>query len=215
MAISGRKIVENWDTETAPPIVPGGILPITEYSQQAIIQGLFMRDDDRFIYGWNKLYRKDLLDNLWCGDYPRHQDFDFNFRVFLRARKAVFVNLELYHWVQWSGSKTHQSNTMDLYYKCRTAILYDNWSHLDPDNRKYGHYLLGALYRTMVLWKEWGRLSIDREEIENLCDDYQRKTKLAYYKERKIGIFMKCLCLTLLSFPGLSHLVMKLTSNAR
>ena len=115
-------------------IVPDGILPITEYSQQAMIQGLFRRDDDRFIYGWNKLYRKDLLDNLWCGDYPRHQDFDFNFRVFLRARKAVFVNLELYHWVQWSGSKTHQSNTMDLYYKCRTAILYDNWSHLDPDN---------------------------------------------------------------------------------
>ena len=214
IAICGMKRINPWSAETFSHSSISN-LPLVEYSRDALIQGLFKRFDDRFVYGWNKLYRKELLDNLWCGDYPRHHDFDFNFRVFLKARKAVFVDLKLYYWVQWSGSKTHQSNTWDLYYKSRTEILYDNWEKLSRENGKYEHYLLDALYRAMVFWEEWCRKSGNFQEVKVLCADYQKKTRKAYFKNKEICLFRKVFCLTMLSFPGLSHLVMMLSSNAR
>ena len=215
LAMSSRKIVDNWDTDTSPSILDAVDCKTEEYSRDDIIKGLFSKNDDKFLYGWNKLYRRELLENLCCRDYPRHHDFDFNFRVFLKARKAIFVNLKLYYWVQWSGSKTHQSNTWDLYYKSRTAILYDNWKKLSRENCKYEHYLLDALYRAMVFWEEWCRKSGNFQEFKVLCADYQKKTRKAYFKNKEICLFRKVFCLTMLSFPSLSHLVMMLSSNAR
>ena len=215
IAISGMEQVDGWDSDLTPSANITEALPLVEYSRDDLIRGLFDGFDDRFVYGWNKLYKKDLLDGLWCGDYPRHQDFDFNYRAYLRTKRAIIVDLKLYHWVQWAGSKTHQSNTWDLYYKCRTAILYDNWAHLTPENKKYEPYLLDALYRTMVFWEEWCRKSGNIPEVNSLCNDYRKKTRKAYINNQEIGFFRKGFCLTMLAFPHLSHLVMKLTSNAR
>ena len=215
LAITGFRISENWDTDTNPFIHSDEELKTAEYTQDELIQGLFGKSDDRFVYGWNKLYRKDLLDSLWCRDFPRHQDFDFNFRVFLRTRKAVFVDKELYHWVQWSGSKTHQPNTWDIYYQCRTAILYDNWVHLSPENGEYARYLLDALYRALVFWEEWSRKSGNFQDVKVQCNGYRKKTLKAYIKTKGISTVKKAACLTLLSFPEFSHFVMKVTHNAR
>lgn len=211
LALCGFKMVENWDSDTTPLQSQG----MTEYSRDDLIEGLFCQYDDRFVYGWNKLYRKELLDHLWCRDYPRHQDFDFNLRVFLRTNKAVFVNQELYHWVQWSGSKTHQPNTRDLYYRSRTEILYDNWGCLSSENEKYSHFLLDALYKVMVFWEEWSRKSGNFPEVKTLCDDYRKKTTMAYVKNKGIRPVKKKACLMMLKFPSFAHFMMKLTHNAR
>ena len=215
LAICGVKEVHGWDSDITPPVLSVDVIPTIEYSRDSLIRGLFEGCDDRFVYGWNKLYRKEVLEGLCFGDYPRHQDFDFNFRAFLRTKKAVFVDLKLYHWVRWSGSKTHQSNTWDLYYKSRTAILCDNWALLTPENNNYEHYLLDALYRAMVFWEEWSRKSGNLPEVKALCDNYQKQTRKPYVKNREIRLSRKVFCLTMLAFPSLSHQVMKLTSNAR
>lgn len=215
LAISRFKVTQNWDTDINPLIDSEEKLKTEEFSRDDLINGLFGKSDDRFVYGWNKLYRKELLDNLWCNDYPRHQDFDFNFRVFLRTKKAVFVDNDLYHWVQWSGSKTHQPDTWDIYYHCRTEILYDNWKQLSPENGKYAPLLLDALYRALVFWEEWSRKSGNFSEVKALCEGYRKKTVKAYIKTEGINPFKKAACLTLLSFPEFSHFVMKITHNAR
>jgi glycosyltransferase involved in cell wall biosynthesis len=215
IAISDREIVNDWDTDTTPPDCSNGAVNTVELSKDDLIQGLFFKHNQCYVYGWNKLYRKKLLDNIWCGDYPRHQDFDFNFRVYLNTRKAIFVELPLYHWVHWSGSKTHHADNWGIYYKCRTAILYNNWTSLRDGDRIYGHYLLDALYRAMVLWEEWSRNSDITREVRAICNSYRKKTVCPYLKNVDIKFYMKVICLTLLSFPGLSHVVMKMTSNSR
>lgn len=215
LAISDMEVVKGEDSDTTFLAYSVEDVPIEEYSRDDLIRRLFSKYDDRFVYGWNKLYRKELPTDIWCENYPRHQDFDFNFRVFLKARKAVFVNLKLYFWVKWSGSKTHQSNTWGLYYRSRTAILFNNWKILPREDNRYEHYLLDALYRAMVFWEEWCRKSGDFEEVKAICDDYQKETRHPYVKTREISLLRKAFCLTMLSFPNLSHLVMVLTSNAR
>ena len=215
VAMCGVEKVHGWDSDNTPPVLSVDVIPTIEYSRDSLIRGLFEGCDDRFLFGWNKLYKKGILDGIWCGDYPRHQDFDFNYRVFLKTRKALFVDLKLYHWVQWGGSKTHQSNTWDLYYKSRTAILYNNWQALAYEDRKYEHYLLDALYRAMVFWEEWCRKSGNFTEVKALCDDYKTKTRNAYVKNKDIRLSRKVICLIMLAFPNLSHRVMKITHNAR
>ena len=215
LAMSAFKTVETWNTDTTPFLHVKEDFKTQEYNQNELIQGLFEKTDDRFIYGWNKLYRKELLENLWCADYPRHEDFDFNFRVFLRTKKAVFVDKELYHWVQRSGSKTHQPDTWDLNYCCRSEILYDNWAHLLPENTKYAPLLLDALYRTMVFWEEWSRKSGNFNEVKAICGDYRKKTLTAYIKAKEINPARKIASLTLLACPWFAHVVMILTHNAR
>jgi len=216
-AFSKFKVVDNRDTDTDTSPSNCAIIEdiIIDYSRDELIEGLFGKSDDRFVYGWNKLYKKELLDNLWCEDYPRHQDFDFNYKVFLRTNKAVFVNQELYHWVQWRGSKTHQPNTWDLFFKSRVTILYDNWVHIAPENRKYEHYLLGALYGTMVFWEEWSRKSGNSLEVKDICDDYCNKTMIPFVRVKGVALYKKVACLLFLAFPEFAHLMMKLTSNAR
>ena len=215
LALSSCKIVDNWDTDSSPSILDTVDYKTEECSRDDIIKGLFSKNDDKFLYGWNKLYRRELLENLCCGDYPRHHDFDFNFRVFLQTRKAVFVDLDLYHWVQWGGSKTHRPDSWDIHYRCRTGILYDNWAHLAQENRQYNHYLLDALYRAMIFWEEWSRKSGNFPEVKALCDNYVKNSKKAYLKNGQIRLFRKVFCLTMLTFPSFSHFVMRLTSNAR
>ena len=214
IALSGSEIIVE-DQVVLPTLSPMEDFDISEFSRDALIHGLFQRPDDRFVYGWNKLYRKALLENTWWGDYPRHQDFDFNFRVFLKTRKAVFVNLELYHWVQWNGSKTHQSNSRDLYFKSRTALLYDNWVHLVPKHKQYEYYLLDALYHTMVFWEEWSRKSGNFSEAKALCRAYTKGSLRRYLLCDNIGLGKKTICLILLSFPCFAHFVMRVTKNAR
>ena len=215
LAFVGFEMVNEQGHDTTPPNCAKKEIKKIEYTRKEMIQGLFGKEDDRFVYGWNKLYRKDLLNNLWCGDYPRHQDFDFNFRVFLKVRKAVFVHLKLYYWVQRSESKTHQPDTWGLYYKSRTSILYNNWINLSPECYQFGHYLLDALYRTMVFWEEWSRKSGYFSEVKTICSDYRKKTIKAYVKNKSIRLGRKIACLTMLAFPPFSHLMMKLTHNAR
>ena len=215
IAISGMDDVSDWNSDITPLDFAEDTINCIEYSKDDLIQGLFSKYDNRFVFGWNKLYKRELLDNIWCGDYPRHQDFDFNYRVFLQTRKSVFVDLPLYHWVHWSESKTSQSDTWDIYYKCRTFILYNNWDNLTPDNSKYEHYLLDALYKAMVFWEEWSRKSGNFKEVRSACSNYRKRTLWAYLKNPGISIIRKITCLILLSFPAFAHFVMRATKNAR
>ncbi len=212
LAISGMKKTDNRGQDVTPPVENFSMLSL---SRDELVRGLFSRPDSRYVYGWNKLYKRTLIQNFRHHDYPRHQDFDFNFKVFLHTRKAIFVDAPLYYWVQWEGSKTHQPKTRDLYYDCRTALLHDNWKHLPQDTQQYEHFLLKALYRDMVLWNEWSRKSGLFIDARDKCKGYTKDTVRKYLFCKHIGIWEKTICLTMLSFPSIAHFIMKVTKNAR
>ena len=214
LAISGMEMVSDRDTGTISPDESDAEIQTVVYSKDELVLGLFRKHDDRFVFGWNKLYRRKLLEGLRSGDYPRHQDFDFNLRVFLRAEKAVYVDRNLYHWVQWSGSKRHQPDTWELYYECRTAILSDNLESLSGENRRFDHLLLDALYRAMVFWEERSRKSGRFKAVRTKCRNYTKATFRRYIRCRRIRVGKKIVCILLLSFPSFAHFVMKVTKNA-
>lgn len=215
LVISGMEMVEDWDLSRVSSSQSEGTLKFEILSKDDLVRGLFAKGDSYFLYGWNKLYRRNLLRDIRFGDYPRHQDFDFNLRSFLHVDKAVLIDASLYYWVQWGGSKTHQPNSFDLFYECRASILYFNWTGLTDRDAKYEPLLLEALYKTMIFWEEWSRKSGNFREVRTRCDGYVGASRSALLKVKGLSMTKKVICLVLLAFPGFSHFMMKITSNAR
>ena len=211
-AIVGRKITERLDEDVDSPVAP----PEREVSPEEMMTGLFgaeERKNDRFyVYMWNKLFRRAFIEDLPSRRYLRSQDFDFNIRAFLKADRAVLIDSDLYYWYQHPGSLIKAPEAWDIYYACRSDICYRNYMEL-PAARPYAHFLLGRLYKLMVFWKNRNYKKETQAAVFRACRQYERDTRRAYLRERRIPLREKMITLTLLHAPWLAHLAMKATKN--
>ncbi len=210
IAIAREKAV--WNTEEDICL---RITPKTEcLSRQTMIQGLFAEGNDRYyVFMWNKLYRRSLIQGLRTNDYPRSQDFDFNIRAFLLANNAVIVDNDLYYWLQHSGSLTKEPDSLMMMFSCRIKILYRNYLDLSEENKKYGPLFLFRLYKSMALWKGYLFGSSDYRAVKKDCREYERSTITEYLRGEGINVFDKAGCLILLHFPLLMRLLLRVTHN--
>ena len=177
-------------------------------TQKELVKRLFKGKVARQV--WNKLYRKSLIENIYAHDYPRTQGYDYNIRAFMMAHSAVVVHCKMYFWVQRPTSFIHQANFWELAYPCMVKLLYNNYKHLPKDKACYSHFLLCALYRKMVFWK-YGRWS--SEEGIELCSQYEKLTRKAYWLNWRINPLEKIGVTILLHNPRLTRWLMKVTKN--
>lgn len=216
LAMIDRKLTERLDEN----ITAEGKNTRTELSQEQLISNMFCGDDSvLFVYQWNKLYRKELIENLWSNSYMRSQDFDFNFRTYLRVNKAVWVHRELYFYVQRGDSLVKLPEAWILYFDCRSRLLFQNYINLPADKHQYSFFLLRQLYRYLpelkykYLWNPdknstWHLRS--KEDVWSFCRDCERATWRAYWKNRRICIAEKMIQQLLLHCPRLTRLKRKL-----
>ena len=162
---------------------------------------------------WNKLYRKSLIENIYANDYPRAQDFDFNIRVFLVARSAVFVHRAMYFWLQRPTSVMHQPDYWDIVYSCQSKMFYENYVNLPDDKKNYSHYLLSKLYKNMVFDRNRHYFAERQEDVFELCTKYEKDTRMAYWTNRHIPLYEKIGITMLLHNPRLTRWLMKVTKN--
>ena len=211
-AMVGRKMTERPDEDVDTPVAPLE----REVSTEEMMTGMFgaeERKNDRFyVYMWNKLFRRSLIEDIHSRRYLRSQDMDFNIRAFLKARRAVILDHDLYYWLQHPGSLTKASEAWDIYYECRSDICYRNFMEL-PAARPFAHFLLGRLYKLMVFWKNRNYRKETQAAVFSACRRYERDTRRAYLRERRIPFREKLLTLTLLHAPWLARRAMKATKN--
>ena len=210
LAIAREKTV--WDTagDVTITITPNVIVK----NKTELIQGLLAQGNDRFyVYMWNKLYRRSLIQAIRSQDYSRSQDFDFNLRVFLRTKKAILVDNDLYFWLQHPDSLTKAKNSVIMMHCCRTRILFRNYMALYENDISFRHLFLSRLYRTIALWK--GRTIVERDynSVKMECLEYETKTRKAYLHETGISILERAGCLLLVHSPRLTRFLMKITHN--
>ena len=53
---------------------------------------------------WNKLYKREVINNIYFEFGKIHEDVFWTYQVFGNAKKVVFVNQELYYYLQRLGS---------------------------------------------------------------------------------------------------------------
>ena len=166
----------------------------TELSQEEIIKNMFKHEDcTLFVYQWNKLYRRKLIEDIWSREYMRSQDFDFNFRVYLNLNKAVWIHRNLYYYVQRSTSLVKTADAWLIYYECRTRLFYQNLINLPSDKQQYAHYLLEDLYKKMAEMKYLYKHGKNKEKVFQLCHSYEKDTLQAYWKSPQISFVEKSL----------------------
>lgn len=185
----------------------------TVLSQRELINNMFnTKNGEQFFYLWNKLYRRNLIESLWFEVYPTSEDFDYNFRTYIKIQKVIWVHRILYFYVQRMNSVVHQSNAYNIYYQCITSILFQNYNNLSPSIRSlYGHYLLRSLYRKLVFFKT--RNHDKQETIIQQYRKYKKSTCKAYWFCRQIPLYEKVCVTLLLDCPILTHWLMKMTKN--
>ena len=185
-----------------------------EVDQDGLITGLIARGDDRyFTFMWNKLFRRSLIETLRTREYPRSEDFDFNFRAFLKSSRAILIDNDLYYWFQHPGSLTKDPQMPYLDVSCLAHIYFRNYLDLPEEKKHYRSLLLQRLYRSMVFWKARSLSEIGRQKVFLECHAIEHATRKAYVTDRRIPFFERANCLMLIHCPRLTRLLMRITKN--
>ena len=83
---------------------------------------MLFKKEKFYIAAWNRLYRKDLIQNLKFPEGKKHEDIDYTLRVLYSAQKIVYYDAGLYNYVQHLGSIMNSGFKIDMF-KDKTEIL--------------------------------------------------------------------------------------------
>lgn len=117
---------------------------------------------------WNKLYRKNLINDLRFRQTGT-EDTEFNNKVYIKTNSAILVNVPLYYWVQRPSSITHQQisrNFIDRAYSY-LLCLYE----IPANKKQYRAFCLQKLYKTMINVRyrseksEWNNYAVSQSLI--------------------------------------------------
>lgn len=180
-----------------------------ELTQEELITNLFsLHFFDGFM--WNKLYRRNLIQNLRTNDYQRSQDWDFSFRVYLRTHKAIAMKNELYFWFQRSESALHSPEFHNLFMDCKIRMLYRNIIELNPEHKLFQKHLLHTLYKMIVTYEEELFGTNKQREIIQQYRPIVRGTWLSYIKCGEIPFTERVVRLVMVSFPRTAHYLLNI-----
>lgn len=171
---------------------------------------------EEFFYGprsifslWGKLYRKQIIKDIWFKDYERCQDVDFVLRVILKIHFGGWTNQKLYYYVQRDGSAIHQPNSKLIEAKCRAQIYFDILTALPDSLLCYEHYLLKFLYFYMVR-----TISLnDNKKINELFCKYEKQIHNRYWGNSHISFVEKVAMTINVRFPQFIKKIKKITGG--
>ena len=210
LAIAREKQIRNVSEDITSPITP----QLIEQTNDNLIKGLLSTREDRFyVYMWNKLYRKKLIQNVRSRDFVRSQDFDFNLRTFQNVSNAVLIDNDLYFWLQHPGSLTMHKDSTIWMLSCRSRILYGFIKEYPMKYNSYSHYLLPRLYKIMIQWKARSVDTNDKVAVFQECKGYEKDVRNTFISDRRIRFIEKAGYLLLFLYPRLTKLLMQVTNN--
>lgn len=191
-----------------------GEYELTELSRKDLFEELCTRRNVIiFECQWNKLYRSNIVKDIWLENYERSQDLDFNIKVYLEIERVVWIHRELYFYVQRPTSLVHQPESRSLHFECRTRMYYQNYFKLPSDKKKYGSYLLKELYKMIMYYKIWSIQTDKQAEAFQRCQEYKNNTLKAYWKSRRASLYEKAIITLLLHTPRLARWLYKATNK--
>lgn len=202
LAIMSFESTDRLDEDTTAQ----GDAPTVILDRNTLIESMFRQKGTlTFIYVWNKLYRRELIQDLWNEDYPRTEDFDFVFRVYLNTQKAVWVQRPLYFYVSRPTSIVHCQETVPLYFQGKTALLADNLRSLPAESSWASHLLCERLFEVLVQWIKFSWETSSREDVIHHCRRIGREWLGVFWKDRRIPLIRKIALTVNLYLPRLTR----------
>lgn len=103
-----------WEYVKGGPIPEGGSGKTQTFTGRQMLANLYIPDGAYFVVAWNKLYKRELFDNI---RYPLgriHEDEATTYRIYHQVRKAAYVDVSLYGYFVTPSSITRGFNPRRL-----------------------------------------------------------------------------------------------------
>ena len=183
---------------------------LEEVTKDDLVMGLFVAKQKVSDVAWNKLYRSELIKDMWFSNLARFEDADFNLRIYLKIDKLVSVKRILYFYMQVQGSLMHSPEHVMLNLESSVDSLYHNYLLLTPnDNQQYGHLLLKKMRARFILLKIECLKEQNKYRLADKYKDYIDKTSKDYWLSGKIPLYEKLGIAILLHSPRLACWLIK------
>ena len=160
-----------------------------QLAQSEVMDVLF--NSYSFVYVWNKLYRRAVIEGLWAHAYERAQDIDYSFRSYLRIKNAIWIKKQLYYYVQRKDSAIHKPGSELLGLKCVVRLLFDNAINLPDDKKEYRHYLLRKLFEKMIVLIGMTWNTPESKTTISQCRQYEKTLRRDFWGDPHLGFTLK------------------------
>ena len=121
-----------------------------ELNQRELVASLYGHDCLQFVVVWNKLYRRELIDDVIFLP-TASQDSNWNIRVALKTKGVVVIDGELYAWRQHEASITHQGVNFRVVDRINSYLL--SYQAIAETKPEYKSYALNGLYHVIFYTK--------------------------------------------------------------
>jgi glycosyltransferase involved in cell wall biosynthesis len=161
-------------------------------------------------YCWNKLYRRTVIETLSFRQFVPMEDFDFNLRAILNAKKAIVTPRILYYYVQRPTSLVNSPKKSWFVWSRLTHLLYQNYQELtNAQKQNYGSILIGKLYFIMLFYKDTAWKTDQQAKAFSFCRNIEKKTLKAFLLSNHTSLCKKIYRLVLLHSLRLTRLMMQ------
>lgn len=108
--------------------------------------------DYKFGVLWNKLYKKEMLQNIEMPDLVCSEDLVFNYYAFKNANTVAQSNLKLYHYFQNTNSTVHKKFDKSNYDAVKAReIIYNDCEKEYKDSALYGYILALFVFLNSII----------------------------------------------------------------
>ena len=187
-------------------------------SQEELFQHFFLKykgpvGNSFSHFVWNKLFRRQLIENHRNKPYPVAQDRDYLMRLYPRVQEAVLVDRVLYYWVQRPASVMHSPDYLFRRLSCFVEMDKTNYLSMAEREKRFAHYALEDLYMRMLFWRNLHWASADRNAVFNECKTILANTQKAFLLCKEIPLLKRVLCLILAYCPNCTHWLIRVSGN--
>jgi glycosyltransferase involved in cell wall biosynthesis len=167
-------------------------------SQNILIRNFYRSFSIEYHVVWNKLYKRETIESLYFKNIIS-EDTEFNNRVYLMSKKAIFVEACLYYYLQRNTSIIHKNgynyNIDQLYsiYLCFTEI--------PSINSNYRAYCLLRLYKKLLSTKYYSKSTEFKYYGDKINRIILKNTFSSFVKNKNIFLGAKIVVLLFIYFP--------------
>lgn len=186
---------------------------IESLTQQQAISMLFATNRLDLTFLWNKLYRTASLREIDNRDYEITDDLDFNFRLFLKTDKIIWIHRPLYYYVQRPGSLTHSSSSLSVP-KSVARVIADNLKAPDDGGDQYRALLLKKLFRKLAEISGRAWIAHEYSTVKPFLTECRESFQKEFLHHPELNVLERLGISCLLQFPPLAATLLKVTRNA-
>ena len=153
-----------------------------------------------------KLYRKQIIKDTIFQDFVLSQDSEYNSRLYLKCKKAIYVDKPLYFYVQRNSSAIHQKYNIN--HVNRIKVYHTCYNNIPNDMPIIKSWALERLYKFMINMRYLIRNTDN--EIKNytnrLIRDIREETSIYLKKDSTLSFPRKYGLLIFTYFPFIYEL---------